>query len=146
MPVDWDRETLRAAVRQTVKRVPAGDDDVPAQVELDGDDLLVTFRWPGEPRRFGVRFRLSAAPEGPSTGEICESPEEWAWEVSLVLMEELDTGLVKRGRRTVTPNGVVELDYRINADEYEPPASPGPPALGRHYEVRVVPEKPPGRH
>jgi len=143
MTDEWDRETLLAAVRRAVPRVPDDGAELPAQVILDGDDLLVTFRWSGEPHVFGVRFPLGVAPEGPSTGEVCASPEEWAWEVSLVLAEELGTGLVRRGRRTVTPPGIVELDYRTNADEYEPPASPGPPAPGHHYEVHLVRDEPP---
>lgn len=70
------------------------------------------FPWEGEPHRLGVRFRTSESPEGPSTGEMCEYPEEWAQEVALVLMEELDTGLVHRARRSGTAQGVVELHYR----------------------------------
>lgn len=134
----WDHETLLAVVRRAVPHVPAGDDEVPAQVELDTDDLLVTFRWPGEPHLFGVRFPLEQAPAGPSTGEVCDSPEEWAWEVSLVLAEELGTGLVRRGRRTVTSTGLVELEYRVNADGYDAPAALGPPPPGHHYEVGIV--------
>lgn len=132
-------------MRRAVPPVPDGDDAIPAQVSLDGDDLLVTFRWPGEPHIFGVRFPLGEVPVGPSTGEVCESPEEWAWEVSLVMAEELGTGLVRRGRRTETPRGVVELDYRVNADGYDPAASPGPPPPGHHHEVRIMRGKPPGR-
>ena len=131
----WDHETLLAVVRRAVPHVPAGDDEVLAQVELDRDHLLVTFRWPGEPHVFGIRFPIAEAPDGPSTGEVCDSPEEWAWEVSLVLAEELGTGLVSRGRRTVTSTGLVELDYRVNANAYDAPA---PPTPDHHYEVRIV--------
>ena len=61
---------------------------------------------------YGVRFPTTGAPDGPSTGEVCETAEEWAQEVALVLMEELDTGLVTRGRRSVSEQGIVELHYR----------------------------------
>ena len=139
----WEREAALAAVRAAVPRVPAGDSEVPAQVVLDGDDLLVTFRWPGEEHLFGVRFPLSEAPNGPSTGEACDSLEDWAWEISLVLMEELDTGLVHRGRRTVTSEGIVELDYRHDDDDAgERSAPPGPPLPGHHYRVVVPPDEP----
>lgn len=138
----WDRDTVLGAVRAAVQRLRAGDDDVPARVELDGDDVLVTFSWPDEPHLFGVRFPLNEAPQGPSTGGVCESPEEWAWEVSLVLMEELDTGLVRRGRRITTPRGLVELDYRPTVDSPDPAASPGPPPPGHHYRVVALPEAP----
>ena len=108
----WPPEQLHDVVRSVVSAVEAGDEVVPAEVLLDGDDLLVTFAWPGQPHLFGVRFRPSESPEGPSTGEVCESPTEWAHEVALELMEELGTGLVHRARRTVTDQGVVELHYR----------------------------------
>jgi hypothetical protein len=60
--------------------------------------------------------------------------------VALVLMEELDTGLVTRGRRVVSPSGVVELDYRHNDPAYrqERTALP-PPTDGQEYRVRIVP-------
>jgi hypothetical protein len=112
----WTPEQLLEAVQQRVQRVrlgpPSDDDRIPMQAEQDGGELLVTFRWPGEPQRLGLRFWTSEAPVGPSTGEICDSPDEWAKEVGWVLMEELDTGLVHRGRRPPTEQGVVELHYR----------------------------------
>jgi hypothetical protein len=107
----WTPEQLLNAVRSVVSSVEAGDERVPVEVLLNGEDLLVTFSWPDQPHLFGIRFRPSESPEGPSTGEACESPNEWAHEVALVLMEELDTGLVHRGRRSVTEQGVVELHY-----------------------------------
>jgi hypothetical protein len=108
----WRPEHLLDAVRAVVPAVPGIDASAPVDVVLDGDDLLVTFHWPGHPDLFGIRFRPSESPEGPSTGELCGSPEEWATEVGWVLMEELDTGLVHRGRRSVTDQGIVELHYR----------------------------------
>lgn len=108
----WTPEQLLDAVRSVVSSVEAGDERVPVEILLDGEDLLVTFSWPGQPHLFGIRFRPSESPAGPWTGEVCESPEEWAHEVALALMEELDTGLVHRGRRTVTAKGIVELHYR----------------------------------
>ena len=82
------------------------------QFTLDDGDILVTFRWPGEAGDLGMRFKPSEAPIGPSTGEVCDSPTEWATEVGWVLMEELQTGLVRWGPRSVTASGVVELHYR----------------------------------
>lgn len=79
---------------------------------FDGDDILVTFRWPGEADGLGMRFRPSEAPVGPCTGELCEAPTQWANEVGWVLMEELETGLAQRAPRCVTADGVVELRYR----------------------------------
>lgn len=108
----WTPGQLLDAVRSVVSSVEAGDGRVPAEVLLDGEDLLVTFSWPDQPQLFGIRVRPSESPEGPSTGEVCESAEEWAQEVAWVLMEELGTGLVHHGRRTVTTQGIVELHYR----------------------------------
>lgn len=112
MAEGWPAERLVDAVRAAVPTVPGIDGPVPVEVVLDGDDLLVTFRWPAQADLFGIRFSASESPAGPSTGELCESPEDWASEVGWVLMEELDTGLVFRGRRSVTDRGVVELHYR----------------------------------
>jgi hypothetical protein len=115
MTVSWTRDHLFEAVQRRVQCVRLGmpdDDGVPMEVERDGDELLVTFDWPDEPKRLGLRFWMSEAPQGPSTGDICGSPDEWAGEVGWVLMEELDTGLVRRAPRSLTGSGVIELHYR----------------------------------
>lgn len=104
---------------------------------LDGTDIVVTFHWRDDPQLYGVRFSITEAPEGPSTGEVCETAEEWAQEVALVLMEELDTGLVTRGRRVVSPSGVVELDYR-HTDSVHLDNVTTPPPLPDGHEYRVA--------
>ena len=110
----WEAERLLAEVQE---RVRFGIDDcaggrIPMQATLDDGDILVTFQWPGEAGQLGMRFEPSEAPIGPSTGDVCDSPTEWATEVGWVLMEELQTGLVRRGRRSVTARGVIELRHR----------------------------------
>ncbi len=112
----WDTDRLLAEVQRRVRRGPHSDDQNPMQATLDDGDILVTFHWPGEADRLGIRFKPSEAPVGPSTGEVCDSPTEWATEVGWVLMEELDTELTRRAPRTVTASGVVELDYRPASD------------------------------
>lgn len=79
-------------------------------VELQSGNLLVTFGWWSDPNTYGVRFGLPAVPvDSPWTGLPVHSADEWASDVSGWLMEELQTGLVRRaGRREVA--GVVELD------------------------------------
>src|SRR5437868_10094078 len=98
MAEGWRPETLLDAVRAGVPSVllAGRDERMPVEVLLDGDDLLVTFHWPDEPHLVGIRFHPLESPEGPSTGEACEPPEERAEEVHWVLREDLDTGLVTR--------------------------------------------------
>ncbi len=108
------------------------------QAHLDGADIVVTFRWRDDPQLYGVRFPTSEAPESPSTGELCDTAEDWAHEVALVLMEELDTGLVNRGRRVVGSRGVVELDYRHDDPAYEEEQHVPSPSPDGHYWIDVV--------
>ena len=112
----WTPAQLLDAVQARVVHGPDGDGETPMQATLDGSDLLVTFRWPGEPQLLCMRFPVPEAPVGPSTGELCDTPAEWANEVGWVLMEELDTGLARWGRRSVTSHGWVELHYRPAPD------------------------------
>ena len=63
----------------------------PVEVATDGGDLVVVFRYGGLPELFAVRFSLTRMPEGPQTGEVCESLDDWAQEVDWVLEEELNT-------------------------------------------------------
>lgn len=161
MTEGWTPEQLLQAVQGRVPRVSVHDDDnlldrlragdgavstayeVPVQFLLDGEDLVATFRWRGEPHLFGIRFPTSKSPISPSTGEVCESPDEWAQEVGLVLMEELDTGLVARGRRAVSPSGIVELDYRHNDADYREERVALPPLPdGYEYRISIVPPQP----
>jgi len=139
MSEEWATEHLLAVVQDFVGSGP-DDEQTPMQALLDGADILVTFRWRDDPQLYGVRFPTTQTHEGPMTGEVCETAEKWAQEVALVLMEELDTGLVTRGRRVVGPNGVVELDYQHNDPGYEEkthslPSLPG----GQFYRVEVAP-------
>ena len=51
---------------------------------------MVGFRWRRHPRTFAVRVPLT--PDSPWTGAPFTSAQDWAYEVALLLMEELDTG------------------------------------------------------
>jgi hypothetical protein len=158
MTEGWTPAQLLEAVRSGVPSVSVHDDsnlldavragdgavstayEVPMQFSLDGADLVATFRWPGEQHLFGVRFPTSDVPTGPSTGDVCESPDEWAQEVGLVLMEELDTGLVRRGRRALSPSGIVELDHWHNDPTYREQRASLPSLNdGQEYRVSIVP-------
>lgn len=102
-----------AAVRARLRHGLNGDGDVPMEADLEDGDVLVAFHRPGDDERLGMRFPLSEAPVGASTGEVCATPAEWATEVGFVPMEELETGLTRRAPRSVTASGVVELHYRL---------------------------------
>lgn len=84
----------------------------PVEVIADGSDLVVRFRYERHPELFAVRFSLDPMPEGPHTGEVCESLDDWAREVDWVLDEELNTRTVETADRTVTDDGVVALRWR----------------------------------
>jgi hypothetical protein len=70
--------------------------------------LVVLFRWKLDPAVYAVHFHLEPAeygeetdlPPGVSTGVPVASLQGWVSEVVLWLMEELDTGLVRRSTRT----------------------------------------------
>lgn len=69
-------------------------------VEVEGDELMVVFRWRADPKIYRVRFPLPEAPAAsPWIGMEVGSAQEWAADVSGWLMEELDTGLTRRARR-----------------------------------------------
>lgn len=79
-------------------------------VTLHGEELLVTFRWWSDPNTYGVRFELPLVPaDSPWTGVPVHSADQWASDVAGWLMEELQTGLVRRARLREV-DGVVELD------------------------------------
>ena len=84
----------------------------PVEVTTDGSDLVVVFRYGGQPELFAVRFTLARMPEGPQTGEVCERLDDWAQEVDWVLDEELNTGMAETAERTVADDGVVLLHWR----------------------------------
>ena len=84
----------------------------PVEVTTDEGDLVVCFRYLGHPELFAVRFSLARMPEGPQTGEVCESLDDWAQEVDWVLDEELNTRMVETAERSVEDDGVVTLRWR----------------------------------
>ncbi|QYC45537.1 hypothetical protein Nocox_39970 [Nonomuraea coxensis DSM 45129] len=80
-------------------------------VVAEAGRLLVVFRWRRDPNTYAIELDFPTAPESPWTGLTVDSAEEWAADVASLLMEELLTGLVVRGRRTVR-EGHVLLDRR----------------------------------
>ena len=111
----WPAEDAAAVVRSRFERTNWQQRVVayrPVDVTTDGSDLVVVFRYGGLPELFAVRFLLARMPEGPQTGEVCESLDDWAQEVDWVLDEELNTCMVETAERTVADDGVVFLRWR----------------------------------
>jgi hypothetical protein len=111
----WPADDAAAVVRSRFDRTDSQARVMayrPAEVTTDGSDLVVVFRYGGHPELFAVRFSLALMPEGPQTGEVCESLDDWAQEVDWVLDEELNTGMVETADRTVADDGVVTLRWR----------------------------------
>ena len=110
----WPADDAAAAVRSRLDGVDRQARVVcrPLEVTTDGSDLVVVFRYGGHPGLFAVRFALDLMPEGPQTGEVCASLDDWAQEVLWALDEELDTGMVETAERTVADDGVVALRWR----------------------------------
>jgi hypothetical protein len=116
MTSSWPEQALLDAVQARLRR---GVDEGAARemtASLVDGDIVVAFYWRREPERFAMRFPTGEAPMGPSTGEVCCSPTEWAVEVGFVLDEELGTGLVRRAPRSVMSDGVIELLWRFSSD------------------------------
>ncbi|MFF4190011.1 hypothetical protein [Nonomuraea sp. NPDC001831] len=116
MTVEWSRADALAAVRARLLRpgaVTAGFAGV--EVVAEGDGLLVVFRWRRDPNTYALRIGFPAASESAWTGLPVSSADAWAHDVEFLLMEELDTGLVRRSRRTVR-DGRVLLDTRDAPD------------------------------
>jgi hypothetical protein len=107
--VDWTLDSMLTAVRRNVRH---GDRSHWAfeSADLDGDAVLVIFRLANR-SRFGVRYTLSDAPEGPNTGEPCDTPEDWAEEIWVDMEEQILTGGVARAEHSRRPGGLVLLAW-----------------------------------
>jgi hypothetical protein len=86
--------------------------------------LVVLFRWKLDAAVYAVHFHLEPAeetdlPHGVSTGVPVASLQDWVSEVVLWLMEELDTGLVRRSAR-MQVGDVVLLEAGVNAVDVLP--------------------------
>ncbi|MFI6906068.1 hypothetical protein ACIBKY_32730 [Nonomuraea sp. NPDC050394] len=82
--------------------------------------MLVIFRWRRDPNTYAIKVefpRGSASPwsGGSYTGLPVTSPDGWAVDFAFRLGLELDTGLVRRSRRTIR-YGYVLLDVRDDTD------------------------------
>lgn len=115
MDFSWSADDAAAAVRSRFERTSWQARVVayrPVEVATDGSDLVIVFRYQRYAELFAVRFSLDRMPEGPQTGEVCASLDDWAEEVDWVLDEELNTCMVETAERTVTDDGLVLLRWR----------------------------------
>ncbi|GAB3598261.1 hypothetical protein GCM10027586_00170 [Kineococcus gypseus] len=118
MQVLRDRLLIEGAVTQGFTGIdvrPALADEPPHTDAMDSTDepeaglehVVVVLRWRQDPHRYAIAVPLVPGPAGPPPPGVHEpssvySLQSWAEEVVLWLMEELDTGLVRRaGRSTV---------------------------------------------
>ena len=112
----WPAAVAVAAVRSHFERVNWEQRFFPpyrpVEVTVAGDDLVVKFHYDGYAELFAVRFSLDRMPEGPCTGDVCQTVEDWAEEIDWTLDEELGTRMVQTAERTVADDGVVTLRWR----------------------------------
>jgi hypothetical protein len=107
--VDWSPEDVVSAVRVVLNGSSPNSPWAFDGADLDGDGVLVRFQTSGD--KFGVRYSFTEAPDGPSTGEPCDSPVEWADEVWIDMYEQVLTGGVARADRATRPDGLVLLNW-----------------------------------
>ncbi|MEU1394450.1 MULTISPECIES: hypothetical protein [unclassified Nonomuraea] len=115
MTIEWSRQEVLEAVRTRLQRAGAvleGYSGVDVRAEPDG--MLAIFHWRRDPNIYAIKVefpRGAASPwtGGSYTGLPVTSPDEWAADFAFRLRLELDTGLVRRSRRTIR-DGYVLLD------------------------------------
>jgi hypothetical protein len=89
MDTSWAGDDVLAAASSHLRsrRPDPGPTWTFGEVRLDGDRILVIVGLPETPGRFGVYYSLDCLPHGPNTGEVCDTPEDWAVEVAMDLDE-----------------------------------------------------------
>lgn len=125
----WPPDAVVASARRRLVADGAVTEGFRGQdVREDHGSLLVVFRWFRDPNTYAVRFPLTH--ESPWMPELPtpESVDGWVDDVAGWLMEELDTGWVRRARRSHL-GGLVELD-RDEARGSDVP---------RRYDIEAVP-------
>ncbi|MFD0890403.1 hypothetical protein ACFQ08_38165, partial [Streptosporangium algeriense] len=116
MTAGWSREEVLAALRGCLLRVRTLTDGAfVVDVVAEPYGMLVIFRWRKDPNTYAVEIAFPTGPRNSVIGERMTSPDEWAADAGFRLAEELVTGLVRRGRRTVR-GGYVVLDARDAPD------------------------------
>ncbi|MEU4509021.1 hypothetical protein AB0G05_05955 [Nonomuraea wenchangensis] len=113
MTTEWSRQEVLEAVRTRLPRAGAVLDGCSAvDVLAEPDGMLVIFRWRRDPNTYAVKVEFPVASGRPwdggsYTGLPVNSPDEWAADFASRLALELDTGLVRRSRRTMRDDYVL---------------------------------------
>jgi hypothetical protein len=81
------------------------------RVDLVDGDVLVVLSGLHADVLNGVRFSLAHVPDGPLTGTVCSSVDEWATEVAIALDEASSTREMDSAEQRVQPDGVVLLRW-----------------------------------
>jgi hypothetical protein len=110
VPVDWTPDEVLVAVRSAMSGRVRPSWAV-ERVELDRDQVMIVIRT-GE-QRFGALYSLAELPFGPNTGEPCDTPRDWAEEISWDMEEQMDTGGLLRAERLRGSDGLVRLRWRV---------------------------------
>lgn len=118
--------TAAAAYEALVTVVRTGRVDGLVDVRRAENSALLMFRWDPYPDLFGVELSLVSPDSWLGVGDPAEDLDEWIAALPLSLMEEIDTGLLYRGRRR-QGDGCIELrgpdwpsDYRFYIDTVRP--------------------------
>ncbi|GAA1475776.1 hypothetical protein GCM10009623_02220 [Nocardioides aestuarii] len=105
---DWGSARMVELVREHLALPFFDARDLVQEVALvDGDVRVVLRRLRDDDRPHAVRYSLQRLPAGPWTGEVCETPEQWAVEVSGDLTEVIATREIEQGERRVEADGVL---------------------------------------
>ncbi|MDA0638402.1 hypothetical protein OUY22_33775 [Nonomuraea sp. MCN248] len=116
MAVEWSRAEILEALRTCALHSATMVDGYSGlDVVAKPDAMLLTFRWCRDPNVYAVEVAYPTEPSSPWTGLPVPSAFAWAADVMAGLQENLATGLVMWGRRTVRDGSIV-LAYRDPAD------------------------------
>lgn len=104
----WPRAETLAAAREWLLGPAVTDGFVGLDVRDEADRLVLEFRWMKDPNVYLIAVDYPA-PEDADSWPAADPARGWVMDQSILLMEELDTGLVARADRRVRGDSI-ELD------------------------------------
>jgi hypothetical protein len=112
MDASWTPDKVVESVRRLLASAFFDHRHLIDRVDLVDEDVLVVLRGLlDDDELYGVRFSLAQVPRGPSTGEACDSAEQWAGEVAIDLDEAIGTREIERAEQKAGQDGVVLLRW-----------------------------------